>query len=71
MNRRLYTVIAALAASLLPAALAVAQPEGPAAPPTPVTPDMPPAWIYYMLVILLAAAGVMISIMPSKRGHQD
>lgn len=33
--------------------------------------DSPKTWIYYVVIAVLAAATVGVSIMSSKRGHQD
>ena len=44
---------------------------GAAVPPTPNIRKGPDTWMGYGLMFLFFAAVVLISIMPSKRGHQD
>lgn len=63
-------VALALLAMLLPAAIARAQ-ESAALPPAPQPVDKPPLALYIVIVLVLAFASVLLSIMPSKRGHQD
>jgi len=72
MTRRLTSTVAAILPLCITGATALAQRDpGAAAPPSPTTPDNPPLWIYYLLLLVLVAGSIMISIMPSKRGHQD
>jgi hypothetical protein len=40
-------------------------------PPLPRGADKPPVWIYYLVILVLAGLTVVVSIMPSKRGHLD
>lgn len=40
-------------------------------PPTPQQVDSPPLWLYYLILIVLTGATVALSILPSKRSHQD
>ncbi|MEC9373494.1 MAG: hypothetical protein VYC34_06605, partial [Planctomycetota bacterium] len=40
-------------------------------PPVPQRPKDPPRWIYYITVAAMGAAAIGVSILPSKRGHQD
>lgn len=40
-------------------------------PPAPNKPASPPRWLYYLVVVALGGATIGLSIMPSKRGHQD
>ena len=47
------------------------QSGGSAQPPPPAAPANPPLWVYFLLMTALTAGTVFISIMPSKRGHQD
>ena len=47
------------------------QAGGSAQPPPPAAPANPPLWVYFLLMMALTAGTVFISIMPSKRGHQD
>lgn len=66
---RLFGALAMLAA-LVPAAIVRAQ-ESAALPPAPLPVQKPPLALYIIIVLFLAFASVMLSIMPSKRGHQD
>ena len=56
--------------ALIPAGVAWAQ-ESAALPPAPVPVEKPPLALYIVIVLILAFGSVMLSIMPSKRGHQD
>lgn len=40
-------------------------------PPVPTASDSPPIFIYYGVLAVLLVATFLISVMPSKRGHQD
>ena len=42
-----------------------------AVPPTPNVRKGPATWMGYGLMFLFFAAVILVSIMPSKRGHQD
>ena len=61
--------VVALGATLVTSA-APAQ-EAPVAPPTPKAADKPPTPLYYAVLAALTAATLMVSIIPSKRGHKD
>lgn len=41
------------------------------APPAPSLNRSPPAWIGYLLIMVLLGMVVGVSLLPSKRGHQD
>lgn len=58
-------LVVALAALVLPATTAMAQ----AAPQPAVNP--PHAWVGFVMMFLMLAVVVAISLMPSKRSHQD
>lgn len=42
-----------------------------ATPPVPTTAESPPIYLYYGVMAVLLIATFLISVMPSKRGHQD
>jgi hypothetical protein len=42
-----------------------------AAPPQPSLRRYPPAWIGFLVIGVLLAVVVLVSLRPSKRGHQD
>ncbi len=42
-----------------------------ARPPSPERPDNPPVWLFYIVAAGLTGGAVAVSILPSKRGHQD
>jgi hypothetical protein len=44
---------------------------GQAAAPTPTANKASPAWLGYLIVFILLAAVVTVSLMPSKRSHQE
>ena len=52
---------------LVPTAVAFAQ----TAPPQPSLKRSPPVWIGYLVMFVLAVLVVAVSLLPSKRGHQD
>lgn len=56
--------------TLAPAAAAMAQANS-GRPPLAKTPDQPATLLYYAVVGVLLLATVGVSVMPSKRGHQD
>lgn len=62
------TAIFAIVASLVPTAAALAQA---AAPPQPALNRTTPVWIGYLIMFIMLAALVSVSLMPSKRSHQD
>lgn len=79
-------LLIALAALLLaaPAPAQIGAPGGPpqrtqqpqpttgrARPPSPPEAETPPIWIYYLVFAALIGATVFVSLLPSKRGHQD
>jgi len=57
------------AATLLCSAAAFSQ----TAPPSPSLQDTagPPAWVGYLIMFLLFAVIIAVSLMPTKRSHQD
>jgi|TARA_B110000116_G_C16770801_1_gene553217 hypothetical protein len=66
--RRIQTLLAAfLCSTLVLEVIAMAA----AIPPTPNVRKGPAAWMGFGLMFLFFAAVVLVSIMPSKRGHQD
>lgn len=48
-----------------------APPPAPVAPPTASHPRTYAVWVGYAIMFVLFAAVVLLSLMPSKRGHQD
>jgi hypothetical protein len=40
-------------------------------PPQPNLKQTPPVWIGFLLMFVLLAAVMAVSLLPSKRGHQD
>jgi hypothetical protein len=64
-TRRILTVALGVLAVAWPA-VALA-----AAPPTPALRRSSPVWLGYAVMFLLALVVLAISLMPSKRGHQD
>ncbi len=40
-------------------------------PPVPKQADTPQVWLYYLVIAVLLAATVIVSVIPSKRGHLD
>ncbi len=63
-------VTSALAYALLLVAPIVAHAQV-TAPPQPTLNRSPAAWIGYMIMIVLLAMVIVVSLLPSKRGHQD
>ncbi len=63
--------LAALAVFSAAGAAARAQSGANALPPAPRSTDRPPVVLHYAVAFLLAGGVVVLSIMPSKRGHQD
>jgi Na+/H+ antiporter NhaA len=61
-------LLGACAAAVLVPAAAMAQES---APPAPTLSRSLPPWVGYIVMVLLLAAVVGVSLMPSKRGHQD
>ena len=41
------------------------------APPTPGLRRTPAAWVGYLVIFVLLALVLAVSLIPSKRGHQD
>jgi hypothetical protein len=41
------------------------------APPPPQLQKVPPVWLGYLVMALLLAVVLAVSLMPSKRSHQD
>jgi len=62
-------VLVSLGLLLVSAGAALAQNS--ALPPAPAPVGKPPLALYIVLTLFLAFASVLLSIMPSKRGHQD
>lgn len=62
-----WTAATFLATSLAPA-IAWAQSS---APPTPGLRRTPAAWVGYLVIFVLLALVLAVSLIPSKRGHQD
>lgn len=75
------TLVALMAAAMLLPAVSTAQTVGgPGAktkteerlvPPVPSSQDKPALIVFYLLVIVIIAAGVGAMLIPSRRGHQD
>jgi hypothetical protein len=66
-NRSVPVIVALI--SILTPVLAWAQTPG--APPQPSIKRSPPAWIGMIVMFVLLAMVVFVSLMPSKRSHQD
>lgn len=64
--RRTGPPAAAFAAALYPTAAAWAQ-----SAPQPNVTNTPPAWVGFLIMAVLAIVVIAISLMPSKRSHQD
>ena len=62
------TLLVAVTPLLLPV-LAMAQDDG--APPEPTLRRTAPLWLGYLVMFLLVAVVVVVSLIPSKRSHQD
>ena len=63
------TLLVGLRAAALPLpAAAVAQGS---APPSPSLSKWAPPWVGYIVTVVLLALVLGVSLMPSKRGHQD
>lgn len=60
-------MVSLMVAVLLWPAIALA--ESPA--PAPILKKAPPIWLGLLVMVLLLAIVLAISLMPSKRGHQD
>jgi hypothetical protein len=41
------------------------------APPQPALSKTPPVWLGYLVMFVLLGVVLAVSLMPSKRGHQD
>jgi len=59
-----------LATAAIAPAPASAQDEG-LRPPAAREPDSVPVIQTFLVVVILAAAGIAVNLIPSKRGHQD
>lgn len=70
---RLLISAAALTLSALPVLAQAAAGDAPAPikPPTPGTPDSPPMVWNVLLAVIIVGLVVGVSLIPSKRGHQD
>lgn len=64
--RRSLRLFGALAA-ILPAVVATAQD----APPQPALKNHPAVWLGYLVIFVLLVLVITVSLIPSKRGHQD
>jgi hypothetical protein len=42
-----------------------------AAPPAPILKKSPPVWLGFLVMALLLIIVMFVSLMPSKRSHQD
>ncbi len=40
-------------------------------PPVPKQADTPQVWLYYLVIAVLLGLTIVVSIIPSKRGHLD
>lgn len=69
LTRRLSLLTAALTLAFMHTA-AWAQ-QSSAAAPQPSLQKSPPVWLGLLVIFLLLVAVVMVSLMPSRRGHQD
>jgi hypothetical protein len=69
------TLLAGLASLLVTSTTVLAQAAAdapqPLKPPTPGTPDSPPMIWNVLLAVVIVALVVGVSLIPSKRGHQD
>ena len=65
MFRRLQQIMVATAVVLTPAVAHAA------APPSPGLQQAQPAWIGFIFMFLLTLTVLAVSLMPSKRSHQD
>ena len=52
-------------------AVAFGQGDGPQGPPAPALRQTHPAWIGYAVIFVLLVMIMLVSLMPSKRSHQD
>ncbi|MHC5113064.1 MAG: hypothetical protein ACYTGP_01390 [Planctomycetota bacterium] len=50
---------------------AIAMAQDPTAPPSPSLKRYAPEWIGYLVIAVLLILVIAVSLMPSKRGHQD
>ncbi len=72
MGRSLLLALMAIAfVGLVTTTPAVAQMLPESAPPEVRFRNPPPVWVGYLVMFLLAAVVVTLSLMPSKRSHQD
>ena len=67
-SRTLRTIV--LVGPVLMPILAMAQEEE-GAPPTPGLKQTSPVWLGYLFMAVLLAVVIVVSLIPSKRGHQD
>jgi hypothetical protein len=68
LRRRSISLLAAAAALPL---LAAAPAGAPGAPPMPGLDRGQPVWLGFAVMFVLAALVIAVSLMPSKRSHQD
>jgi FtsH-binding integral membrane protein len=67
----MYRHLMRLAATLAPLAAAAAAWAQDNAPPQPRLSKSAPAWMGFAVMVILLALVIGVSLMPSKRGHQD
>ncbi len=67
--RRILIIVAPALCAIAAAAGVWAQ-EG-SAPPQPNLTKSAPAWLGFMVMVILLALVLGVSLLPSKRGHQD
>ncbi|MHC4416473.1 MAG: hypothetical protein ACYS0G_14465 [Planctomycetota bacterium] len=65
LSRAVFVVVMGL--TILAPAVAAAQ----EAVPQPRLTRSPPVWLGYLITVVLLAVVMAVSLMPSKRGHQD
>lgn len=68
LTRRLSLLTAALTLTFMHTA---AWAQQSVAAPQPSLQKSPPVWLGLLVIFLLLVAVVMVSLMPSRRGHQD
>ena len=67
--RKLLTVLAPALCAIATATAAWAQ-DG-SSPPQPNLNKSAPAWLGFLVMVILLALVLGVSLLPSKRGHQD
>ena len=66
LTNRFAALFFALTVAIWPAVVLAQTPA-----PQPELKKAPPVWLGYLVMFLLLAVVMAISLMPSKRGHQD